>query len=614
MDSSALTWHQNSIPEYSSLWYTIQRVSALNCLTKRTIPIRQRGYVPGGLIYSGTQLIELEQLASLLGEPVSVFAWSSLDEIPPNLLDTFATPTPRVCFACLRQGYHTAFFSIRLLDECPIHRCELVDRCRCGKKFAADLSVVNHQSAGWCTCGNLHLFTRETLRRPNISCDEMRVLDEIIPWVQALKSLVIPTALCKAIARDDLRAIGWFAAGAEALDVPYPRCFKRPITNYRSLSQTMRHDHRLTHAVGTIREFKERYNPWDSQPFWEKSAMNDVFRGMARHVRRHIAPRGTRKVFQFIRAADPISIATQIRDSDGKRNAYTDLLWSICVEPRSADRRWRFRHTRRYFPGELSPLVVENSDFKTQTIAEPERQWIQCHATRLSLSAIWTQAQIETHDAIDSGVAHWRADYLTYSSASWQICAWLARVTAEKAELVSICRTILSPLSRNEKSTRRAAHNDRFDARTELIFDTLRGPCLTWSETTGWIVTGKADPVDRDIRRRRLLGVEGARVWCWLYRSEGGDFIARLVEHRIEARGETAQQAIRALRLFTQKYQRTYQNLPPSQPVPVTVERVDTEVLANYRDLVSDVRRWFRFWESAAAMEIAARHCLQNRN
>jgi hypothetical protein len=77
------------------------------------------------------------QRSRALGEPPTIFDWSTLDVLPAPLRVALVVPQPRVCLACLASGYPSALFSVALLDACPIHDTPLVDHgahayLRCG--------------------------------------------------------------------------------------------------------------------------------------------------------------------------------------------------------------------------------------------------------------------------------------------------------------------------------------------------------------------------------------------------------------------------------------------------------------------------------------------------
>src|SRR4051794_8074059 len=59
---------------------------------------------------------ETAALARCLGESPDVFRWSTFKALPEARKRALAMPRPRLYFACLAAGYHSALFSIELLD------------------------------------------------------------------------------------------------------------------------------------------------------------------------------------------------------------------------------------------------------------------------------------------------------------------------------------------------------------------------------------------------------------------------------------------------------------------------------------------------------------------
>jgi hypothetical protein len=123
-DGTRLTWHAGSVLPYASLWHTVQRVCALNCLRSRELP-NAAGRALGSrfLLDNRGNSVDVALLAKWIGETPEVFRWSHLGALPGWVRAVLVTPNPRVCLSCLAVGYHAALFSVRLLDVCPIHGC-----------------------------------------------------------------------------------------------------------------------------------------------------------------------------------------------------------------------------------------------------------------------------------------------------------------------------------------------------------------------------------------------------------------------------------------------------------------------------------------------------------
>jgi hypothetical protein len=130
MPESTLTWHTGSVLPYASLWHTVLRACALNALHASDLPRRSGGHCDGvELLTDARHRIDIAAFAHQLGEPADAFRWPTLGTLPLWLRQAIASPHPRICLACLSAGYHTALFSISLLDVCPIHGTTLAGCC-----------------------------------------------------------------------------------------------------------------------------------------------------------------------------------------------------------------------------------------------------------------------------------------------------------------------------------------------------------------------------------------------------------------------------------------------------------------------------------------------------
>lgn len=107
-------------------------------------------------------------------------------------VDVFCTPYVRLCPVRLGEGYHSALFSLRLLGACPIHRCEFVDKCLCGRRFDFVIARPALLHAGYCVCGGTAYFTPQTCRRPTMPVDAIKPLLPTVAWLQALSRVSRP--------------------------------------------------------------------------------------------------------------------------------------------------------------------------------------------------------------------------------------------------------------------------------------------------------------------------------------------------------------------------------------------------------------------------------------
>lgn len=201
-----LTWHPGSLRPYASLWHTLQRAAALNRLRIGDLPDFQ-GCQSGDTDHTVSPVnvllnerseegqirvaLSTDVLATWLGEPASLFAWSHLGALP-HWARQLVFPGFRLCRQCLTAGYHSALTSICLLQACPIHGTELVDKCTCGRPFVNRLSGASLFHAGHCACGKLALFTRDTCRQPTLTANQTTAFEPLVTWLEALTRISRP--------------------------------------------------------------------------------------------------------------------------------------------------------------------------------------------------------------------------------------------------------------------------------------------------------------------------------------------------------------------------------------------------------------------------------------
>lgn len=200
-----LTWHRGSVLPYSSLWHTVQRAMWLNSLRPSELSFCACALDQGGfprqvnLLFNETSggrrsaidALSMQSLAQALGEPETAFTWAHLGRVPRSVR-SLISPSVRVCRACLAAGYHSALHSLWLLQTCPIHGCELEDRCNCGERFNGELVALKGMNPGFCRCGRMAFVTRQTCRRPAMRHEETAPMSVIAAWLERLAGVVRP--------------------------------------------------------------------------------------------------------------------------------------------------------------------------------------------------------------------------------------------------------------------------------------------------------------------------------------------------------------------------------------------------------------------------------------
>ena len=607
MPEGRLTWHRGSILPYASLWHTVVRACALNALHPADLPTTSaRPTRTVDLLDIQASKIDVAALARALGEPPRAFDWSTLDALPAALRVALAVPQPRVCLACMASGYHSAVFSVALLDACPIHHTPLVDRCRCGAPFNAALrSLADFGTAGSCQCGRLHFFTHETCRQPSMTADMTQALIPIVAWLHSLSQLIRPSRLDEALSRHLTGSLEWLVTTAQSLGVAYPTCLRHTLSTSAHIETV------VYGAPSKAAPRRDRPSPTDVPDDGRSSRRQtepviDVYRALARHIRRHVAPDGDLWVSRFMRSCDPIEIGELICNSGDAQKAFVAMLWARSVEPGVERRRWPYRLPSTGLTISLAQTVATDCQLHgADNVGNRTRYWLACHAAHVSLAAHWRDAQARTNAAAYLRLARWGNGS---PETSWSDSAWLARVTPLTVRFAAPNFATWSAAPRASKATRTALHAAHELTRRVAMLTGNRGACLTWSDGKGWHVTESIAPANADVRRRRLLGWKDGRPWFWIYQSTDNRFVAKWDRAPLQALGATQRDAIAALRRSAIDYQRICHITLPfaSQVSIVSPEPIEMRSTAHYRFSISAAGCTEGFWTQARILAEAA--------
>lgn len=605
MPEPGLTWHVGSVLPYASLWHTVLRACALNSLHPRDLPSTQNPSPRAvHLLDNRDSNLDVRAFANELGESPAAFRWATLEALPAPLRTALVVARPRLCLACLSAGYHAALFSVGLLETCPIHGLRLVDCCYCGAPFHTTLrSIADFGTAGSCRCGRLHFFTRETCRRPTLAPELTCAFEPVVAWLEAMSALIRPARLDDALLRRAPDSVRWLVSTACTLGVAYPQCL-RPVAPTTPVA-LIRHS---ASWCGTAdRQPSPRLTEDDRQSYWRASATTTVYRALARHIRRHLACDGRQWVARFVSSSDPIVIGEQVRASDRARRAFADMLWAHTIEAEVEQRRWPDRPPAYGKVARFTPHGVAGSEVRgAQGLATSARGWLEGHAARVNLTAVWQAAETRAMAAAGSGIAAW--DPMTRDATDCERL-WLARATPDSLCFAAPVTEGWLALPRVDKADRRTRDAARRHERQAAKWAACRGARLSWSEEAGWHVIDAIVSADGDLRRR-LPGVKERRPWCWLYRAADGRIVARWDQARLQVLAATPKAAITTRRRCSRDYGRICQvDLPVKRPIPlVEPEPMDAELTADYRYFVATIRCQKGFWREAAVLADAARH------
>ena len=628
--SQHLTWHPGSIRPYASLWHTVQRVAALNRLRMRELPDhlwRHPGAAESqassaGLLFNewrgyegqghGRVAVSTEVLASWLGEPAEVFAWSHLGALPPWSRQLVCSGL-RHCRQCLAAGYHSALLSIRLLDACPIHGTELLEHCTCGRPFSGRISDAELSHAGHCACGRLSFFTRETCRQPLLPAAATMAYLPLVQWLETLSQVVRPRWESKETQRADWRTwLSGLVQWGDALGIDHPACVVAPApqrTRYVVHHQCGYQGGRLSQPerTGTAVQLENRY--WRDEPgTW-------VYRAMQRYLRRHVARDSWHWVRQFMDSCDPIAIAQLMLSNRGALLAFGEMLWARTLEPDVSRRRWPYRmdatEDGRLLWGHLVLRGVQ-AETRSLQLNSAEWLWLQYQASGAVIAAAWRRSMAIAVQSARSGVADWSVDEHPDPPPE----NWSARQGPAGLHFVNLMqdRFVDWALPRSDKAARRAQQQARADERLQAVLSTCTGSCLSWSLRDEWYVIASWAPANGMFHPHRLLGLPGERPLFWLFEADGG-FVARLRDLRLQAWAESPKAAIHALRTCLRRHRAAYgataiapkgEQLEPSVFHDPTVQ----EAAEHYQNLVREAKSCSRFWEASPGLTLAARSWL----
>lgn len=139
---------------------------------------------------------------------------------------------------------------------------------------------------------------------------------------------------CDEIPHDSVR---WLVTAARRLGLAYPVCLRliAPSASVAVVQHGTRPSTNANPALLRPEEERSRY--------WRASPTTTVYRALARHVRRHLAPRRQSVGPRFVDSGDPLVVGEQVRACDRVRRAFADMVWARTIEAEVERRRWSDR-------------------------------------------------------------------------------------------------------------------------------------------------------------------------------------------------------------------------------------------------------------------------------
>ncbi|AXK68278.1 MULTISPECIES: TniQ family protein [Burkholderia] len=148
-------WHAPGESAFSLL-AKFQRLNALSCsaLAESFASLQGRRAPPQDLDLRDARRFDLLRMRDMLRLRLADIAAAFV--MPSGAIQRISSPTLRWCVQCAQQGVHLAVFQYRRVDQCPVHRVPLVERCeRCDKPIPYRLRADLFRAPFNCpSCGN----------------------------------------------------------------------------------------------------------------------------------------------------------------------------------------------------------------------------------------------------------------------------------------------------------------------------------------------------------------------------------------------------------------------------------------------------------------------------
>lgn len=617
MDHDArLTWHRGSILPYASLWHTVHRVIALNDLVPTELSLcttASSTHTPTAtrtlhLLRNENPQVDTAILAHWLGEPADAFRWSHLGKMPQWSACLFM-PGMRICTQCVKSGYHSALHSLRLLDVCPIHHTPLVHKCHCGRAFSERIKPADFVHAGSCVCGRMSYFTKETCRRPTLPAELTQAFEPVVSWLEQVATLIRPkVSLFRDQRRWDDAWLSLLPQWCEALDIVYPDIFERPPPVARRVLLQFQGGKGIQRTIAYPVANSPPLNSAASHVRWKRPERVEddhaarpsiwVYRAMARHLRRHMAPDAYRWISRIQRSANPLHIAQLLRDSRKASMAFAMMLWSHEVET------IHHSHVSSFNQGTQSgdrPLTRANQN------------WLRYQVAGIALLAIWRDAMARTCATIRSGIARWES-----AADIPQLLDWVAMHSdGNTLAFLALVVEPTTPLGRTrpDKSERQLQARREKEQRDNLVQAACVGSCLTWAPQAGWSVAAAFSPAyPIDCRRRRLLVPSAPRPWFWVF-AHGDGFVVRLCNINVQTKAATPKTAIESMHRCVRLYVATFGaqalgEMPESPPRGITPQPANASIALEHNLAVDKAMREVGFWRCAGSVNLITEHFL----
>jgi hypothetical protein len=533
---STLTWRPGTLLPYTSLWLTLRKLAYLNKLRISDFPLTESFSPRAKRAQSQNrpvQEVDLGVLARLIGEPVELFSFCDRRFVPDCWQFLF-TPQNGYCPKCLELGYHTRLFSLKLLNQCPIHEEPLHVECSCMNNDGERVDAMSLAYPNACHCSSLKYFDPARLHGNDHRLIDTEKLKPLADWLISLSTIYVTSYMDSKF--DALHEKEWLIRLKELCEI---QGFAYPSVLIRYEAPNFRYAYR-TQSI----QFRELPNKPPLKAgqsghtdFWRMSFVpTDIYKSLARYLRRHVIPRSDYWVWQFRKCITPEAIAALLRSNLQARLAFIELIWARTVEPTVDIRRWdgrkKFTRVGGWYSCKFSEFLGEASVGFEQYLQRASKAeyslWVRSHVFGQYCLAIWKEAERFVEYKIRQGRCTWSTDDIR------QLCLFQITVTRPTARSLEFTSYVEEPLALTRKigrskSQRVLEHDNIIQAMKQKLGS---GLCLTWSERDGWH-TAPCVELSEGGKIHHVSIAPGRRIKSILvYR--GGYFYLRLVDYKIQ--------------------------------------------------------------------------------
>lgn len=481
--------------------------------------------------------VDLSILSHLIGEPLEFFTFCDIRNIPKCWEFLFTTQNA-YCPICLVLGFHTKFFSLKLLNTCPIHNEPLHIDCSCMGSEAEKVDYISRSILYTCNCSSLKYFDPYRIHGNDHKLIDTTKLKPIADWLTSISLIQVSSYMHKDFA--SIYESDWLLRLGELSEMHgflYPSAFiKYKQEPYRWVYKTksIELSDKLVHCSQDSRTHFAS-NSWSSD-----SHTVLVYKSIARHIRRHVARSTEYWVEEFKRLATPEAIVLLLRSNPKAKLAFIELLWATTIEPTSVYKRWDNRkkyHTSgdRYAFSLTKILTHAAYNINKQlpyNIENAIQNWARGHVFGVFSLAIWKQAEKVVENGIKTNKLFWDAKQINLVGL---FSTSISKFTPKNSAEISIY--IDEPLSfpkiiRLSKLERVKIHHTLYEKKLSQYENWCTGLCLSWSEREGWH-TSESAILPKAWNLRRVTVTEKKKLKCLLYQSNGY-FVLRLLDFKLK--------------------------------------------------------------------------------